>query len=143
MTKSEKALLDKILELHKPGESAEELLAKIKEWAEDSLPIEDPPDDEIQDLEEHGCSTNCVGCSLCTFKSQYDNSDCQRFVCDMEDVGLEVEHYHGRSFWEGPAVRVDNIQDAVSRTKVKCQWDNMGLGYIVYPKQSGKKLKED
>jgi len=73
---------------------------------------------------------------------KYDNDDCNQFVEDMENTGLEVEHYHGRWFWEGPAVRVDDIQDALSETKVKCQWDNMGLGFIVYPRQSGM-LKEE
>ena len=139
MTKNEKALLDKILEMHKPGESAEELLAKIKEWAEDSLPIEDPIEYPLDDDMEF-CTGDCAPCGIA---SQYDNDDCNTFCCDMAQADLGVEHYHGRFFWEGPAVRVDNIQDAVSKTKIQCQWDNMGLGYIVYPKQSGKKLKED
>lgn len=56
-----------------------------------------------------------------------------KFTRDMEAAGLEVEHYHGRSFWHGPAVRVDSLQEAMSETRVKVQWDNMGLGYIVYP----------
>ena len=64
-----------------------------------------------------------------------------RFCRDMEDAGLEVEHYHGRFYWEGPAVRVDDLQEALSETKVPCQWDDMGLGYIVYPNRSAK-LKE-
>lgn len=68
----------------------------------------------------------------------YSIKDCQQFVADMEEAGLEVEHYRGRSFWEGPAVRVDSIQDAMGATMVPCQWDNMGLGFIVYPKASDK-----
>jgi len=59
----------------------------------------------------------------------YTNKD----VRDMEAAGLEVEHYHGRYFYQGPAVRVDSVQDALSETKVKCQSDQMGLGFIVYP----------
>ena len=99
-------------------------------------PIEDPSDEDDYEGE-------CDDCTPCQGKT-YDNHDCNRFVCDMKTADLEVEHYHGRFFWEGPAVRVDNIQDAVSHTKIQCQWDNMGLGYIVYPKQSGKKIvKED
>ena len=42
------------------------------------------------------------------------NNDCKQFVKDMLAVGLEVEHYRGRNFWQGPAVRVDSIQDAMS-----------------------------
>lgn len=67
---------------------------------------------------------------------QYTNKDCVKFVLDMENEGLEVEHYNGRYFWKGPAVRVDSIQEVLSNTKVLCQWDNMGLGYVVYPKAS-------
>jgi len=67
---------------------------------------------------------------------EYTNKDCKKFVKDMEAAGLEVEHYSGRFFWNGPAVQVDSIQDALSQTKVKCQWDNMGLGWVVYPKAS-------
>ena len=65
---------------------------------------------------------------------KYENKNYQKFVKDMEEAGLEVEHYKGRFFYEGPAVRCDSLQDVLSNTKVKCQWDNMGLGYIVYPK---------
>ena len=68
----------------------------------------------------------------------YTKDGTKQFVRDMEDAGLEVEHYRGRFLWEGPAVRVDDIQDALSNTKVKCQWDSMGLGFIVYPVESDK-----
>jgi hypothetical protein len=71
---------------------------------------------------------------------KYTDKDCVRFVKDMENEGLEVEHYNGRSFWEGPAVRCSDIQDVLSCTKVKCQWDQMGKGYIVYPRASDKGL---
>ena len=64
----------------------------------------------------------------------YTDPDCIQFVKDMEQAGLEVEHYFGRFYWEGPAVRVDDLQDAMSETKVRVQYDNMGMGWIVYPK---------
>lgn len=60
----------------------------------------------------------------------------EQFIEDMQQAGLEVRPYSGRYFWEGPAVRVDDIADAMSETTVKCQFDSMGLGYIVYPKVS-------
>lgn len=69
---------------------------------------------------------------------KYSNTECLKFIDDMADVGLEISHYRGRNFWEGPAVYVDDIQDCLSNTKVKCQWDNLGKGYIVYPKASDK-----
>lgn len=58
----------------------------------------------------------------------------RRFVEDMTAAGLEVRHYEGRNFYRGPAVAVDDIQDALSRTNVRCRWDHLGLGYIVHPR---------
>ena len=40
----------------------------------------------------------------------------------------------GRFFWTGPAVVVDDLQDALSATRVSCQWDSMGRGWVVYPR---------
>lgn len=61
-----------------------------------------------------------------------------RFMLDMRKAGLKykMRHYRGRFFWEGPAVVVDNIQEVLSKTKVPCQWDNMAMSWIVYPKES-------
>jgi hypothetical protein len=73
---------------------------------------------------------------------KYDAKLCNQFVKNMKCAGLKTEHYHGRNFWQGPAVRCDNLQDVMSNTKVPCQWDNMGLGYIVYPRQAGRLLEE-
>lgn len=73
---------------------------------------------------------------------KYTNDDCVQFIEDMEAAGLEIRHYRGRFFWEGPAVEVDNIQDAMQATKVRVQYDNMGLGFIVYPVASDKGSEE-
>ena len=64
--------------------------------------------------------------------------DVRRLMRDMKRAGLKskMRYYEGRNFWTGPAVVVDSLQDALSHTKVKCQWDNLGLGYVVYPRQS-------
>lgn len=64
---------------------------------------------------------------------EYSDRDCVQFVEDMENAGFEVEHYRGRFFWEGPAVRVGDTTDATRVTQVRTQFDQMGLGYIVYP----------
>lgn len=64
----------------------------------------------------------------------YENENYQQFVEDMEEAGFEVEHYRGRYFYEGPAVRTAELQDVMGETAVKVQWDQMGRGYIVYPK---------
>lgn len=68
----------------------------------------------------------------------YAEQDLQQFVRDMEDAGLKCYHYRGRFYWEGPAVDVHNIQDVLSNTKIRCQWDSMGLDMVVYPRTNGK-----
>lgn len=68
----------------------------------------------------------------------YTVPDAVQFEDDMSAAGLRVEHYFGRFMWEGPAVRVDDLQDAMSNTKVRVQYDSMGMGYIVYPVASDK-----
>lgn len=62
----------------------------------------------------------------------------RRFMRDMSIAGLKsnLRYYKGRNFWFGPAVEVDGLQEALSHTTVKCQWDRFGMGYIVYPVQS-------
>jgi len=64
----------------------------------------------------------------------YEKPAYRRFVRDMRKAGLKPRHYRGRYFWEGPAVGVDDLQTALGATKVPCQWDNLGRGWIVYPK---------
>ncbi len=44
----------------------------------------------------------------------YTRSDAIQFVEDMLEADLIVEHYHGRFFWHGPAVRVNNLQEALT-----------------------------
>jgi hypothetical protein len=65
---------------------------------------------------------------------EYTQPEHRQFVLDMEAAGLVVRHFEGRNFYQGPAVEVDDIQDALSRTTVRCQWDHRGLGFIVYPR---------
>ncbi len=65
---------------------------------------------------------------------EYKHPDHLRFVSEMEDAGLEVRHYRGRFYWHGPAVVVGDLQDALGATDVRCQWDNMGRGWVVYPR---------
>jgi len=69
----------------------------------------------------------------------YDNTIYQQFVEDMEEAGIEWEHYRGRFYYEGPAARTNENgfptqQDVIRATKVNVQWDNMGFNWIVYPK---------
>lgn len=68
-------------------------------------------------------------------------SDTERFVADMDDAGFDTEHYHGRFFWRGPAVRASEsngptFQEVMGATKVRLQWDSLGFDKIVYPVSS-------
>jgi hypothetical protein len=65
---------------------------------------------------------------------EYTKPEHRKFAEDMKAAGLKVHHYVGRDFYRGPAVAVEDIQDALSRTTVKCCWDHLGLGFIVYPR---------
>lgn len=61
-----------------------------------------------------------------------------QFVADMIEAGLEekLTWYIGRNSWKGPAVSVNYLQEALSETKVSCNYDRLGLGYIVHPVKS-------
>lgn len=73
----------------------------------------------------------------------YDNDQCNKFIEDMRSAGLEPFHYRGRWFYTGPAVDVDQLNEAMSNTKVPTQWDNLGRGFVVYPRASGQLLVEE
>jgi hypothetical protein len=60
------------------------------------------------------------------------------FIRDMERAGLQIRPYAGRFYYFGPCVHVDDVSDAVSLTSVKCSWDQLGLGYVVYPRVGDK-----
>lgn len=61
----------------------------------------------------------------------------------IEDMGDEVQLYHGRNFWHGPAVRTDDVMDIMGlNTDVPCQTDQMGFGMIVYPRVSDPSLAD-
>jgi hypothetical protein len=73
---------------------------------------------------------------------KYKEKTLNKFVKDMKKAGLKPYHYQGRFFWQGPAVNVDSLQDALSNTKVKCQYDSMGLGFVVYPTIAGELVND-
>jgi hypothetical protein len=64
------------------------------------------------------------------------DTDICRFMRDMRRAGLRMRPYNGRCYWHGPAVSADSVADVMSETRVKCQHDSLGLGVIVYPRQS-------
>ena len=65
---------------------------------------------------------------------RYIDPDHKQFCSDMILASIPVSHYNGRFCWRGPAVRVSDIQDVLSYTKIKCMWDESGRDYVVYPK---------
>jgi hypothetical protein len=76
---------------------------------------------------------------------KYDNETCNQFVADMEEAGYEVQDYQGRFYWTGPAVRVRDpgeYQDIVRSTDVRLQYDQLGLGLVIYPVASGKLVQD-
>ena len=62
--------------------------------------------------------------------------DICRFMRDMKRAGFKMRYYEGRYFWKGPAVSCDYASDVLAHTKVKCNWDCLGRGHIVYPRES-------
>lgn len=43
--------------------------------------------------------------------------------------------YRGRWFYSGPALDIDRheLQATIKESPVELQWDQMGLGWVVYP----------
>jgi len=76
----------------------------------------------------------------------YSNKDCVRFVRDMQEIGLKVEHYKGGHQYEGPSVFVSDVNDVITNTRVKCLFDQQGHKFIVYPVSpdcgTNQKIKE-
>jgi hypothetical protein len=76
---------------------------------------------------------------------RYNDESCNKFVAECEAAGFEVEHYKGRFWWEGPAVRVKGDKEylkVVRATTVNIQNDDMGKGMIIYPVKRGKLLED-
>jgi hypothetical protein len=72
-------------------------------------------------------------------KRHYTEARYEQFQDECEAAGMEVEHYRGRFFYDGPAVRTDEdgwptLQDVIRATRVPLQWDNLAFDWIVYPR---------
>jgi hypothetical protein len=73
----------------------------------------------------------------CGFK--YKNDRYNLFVKEIEkaiedlDIEGELRDYKGRMFYHGPAIECDSIDEITRYTTCRCNWDNLGKGYIVYP----------
>ena len=70
----------------------------------------------------------------------YTNTECRRFVYDMERKGFAVFNYKGRFFYEGPAITCHKhlYHEVIKHTKVQLQHDEMGkTDIVVYPVRNG------
>lgn len=71
--------------------------------------------------------------------SSHTYSGCHaQFVRDMVAADIPWRHYGGRFYYQGPAACSDRragitVQDIHRATKIRCQQDNMGLDYVLYP----------
>lgn len=67
-----------------------------------------------------------------------ESSKQKQFREDMIEAGFAVQFYNGRHYYEGWATVIDDqdhLQDVVRATDVKLQWDDMGKGLVIYPRQ--------
>lgn len=95
-------------------------------------------------LEAEGLKVSMLGhgnaeddANIAKWESKREESTSQKkFKEDMEEAGYTVRFYSGRSRYEGWATAVDDrseLQDVIRATGVKVQWDELGLGLIIYP----------
>ena len=88
-----------------------------------------------EDTMKHNPEDPDCTCAVCEGRApDYELSkNQQKFVDDARKQGFAVDYGYSGRFMYGqrcPAVRLDNVRDLP--TKAKTEWDNMGLGYVVY-----------
>lgn len=72
---------------------------------------------------------------LCLEQAKSENKNNQKkFMTDCRKAEIDVRYYRGRNFYYGLAASCKSIQDVLSITTVPCTYDQLGKGYIVYPK---------
>ena len=75
-----------------------------------------------------------LGSAVMGIANRYSEPEHRQFCLDMAAAQLPVNHYGGRFFWSDPSAIVDDLQDVLGATKVKCIWDELGSQFVVYPK---------
>lgn len=73
------------------------------------------------------------GSAILGTANRYSEPEHRQFCLDMAAAQLPVTHYDGRFYWSGPSVIVDDLQDVLGATKVKCVWDELDSRFVVYP----------
>jgi len=76
-------------------------------------------------------------------KLVYKEKHAKKFVKDMTDAGLSPYHYHGRYYYHGPAVNCQSWLEAMRSTRVNCTYDQMGKGFVVYPRVSATLVSKE
>lgn len=79
-----------------------------------------------------GCEDKLERCSSCD-GTGYKFSHHIKFCQDMRKVGIAVRHYSGRFFWTGPAAYCEYTDDVTTKTELKCSYEVLGRGFIVWP----------
>lgn len=75
-----------------------------------------------------------LGSAILGTTNRYLEPEHRQFCLDMAAAQLPVKHYDGRFYWSGPSAIVDDLQDVLGATKVKCVWDEMDSRFVVYPR---------
>ena len=74
------------------------------------------------------------GSAVMGIANRYSEPEHRQFCLDVAAAQLPVKHYDGRFYWSGPSVIIDDLQDVLGATKVKCVWDELDSRFVVYPK---------
>jgi hypothetical protein len=74
------------------------------------------------------------GSAVMGIANRYSEPEHRQFCLDTAAAQLPVKHYDGRFYWSGPSVIVDDLQDVLGATKVKCVWDELDSRFVVYPR---------
>jgi len=74
------------------------------------------------------------GSAILGTTNRYSEPEHRQFCLDVAAAQLPVKHYDGRFYWSGPSVIVDDLQDVLGATKVKCVWDELDSRFVVYPR---------
>jgi hypothetical protein len=74
------------------------------------------------------------GSAILGIANRYSEPEHRQICLDMTAAQLPVKHYDGRFYWSGPSVIVDDLQNALGATKVKCIWDELDSRFVLYPR---------
>lgn len=74
------------------------------------------------------------GSAILGTTNRYSEPEHRQFCLDVAAAQLPVKHYDGRFYWSGPSAIVDDLQDVLGATKVKCVWDELDSRFVVYPR---------